>query len=140
MSANLDLVRSIYAGWERGDFSSTAWVDVDIEYGIVGVPEILSQTWRGLTGAREGVRAVLGVMELRQIEAEEYRELDGSEVLVLDRRVGRLKRSGMEFGTGTSVRDGGFGAHVFHVRDGKVTKLVAYFDRGRALADLGLEG
>jgi ketosteroid isomerase-like protein len=45
----------------------------------------------------------------------------------------------MQFGTGTSVREGGFGAHVFHVRAGKVTKLVAYFDRDRALTDLGLE-
>jgi ketosteroid isomerase-like protein len=78
-------------------------------------------------------------MELRQIAAEEYRELDGGEVLVLDRRVGRFKRSGMQFGTGTSVRDAGLGAHLFHVRDGKVRTLVAYFDRHRALADLGLE-
>jgi ketosteroid isomerase-like protein len=78
-------------------------------------------------------------MELRQIVAEEYRELDGGEVLVLDRRVGRLKRSGMQFGTGTSVRDAGLGAHLFHVGDGKVRRLVAYFDRDRVLADLGLK-
>jgi ketosteroid isomerase-like protein len=77
-------------------------------------------------------------MELRQIVAEEYRELDGGEVVVLDRRVGRLKRSGKQFGTGTSGAEGGFGAHVFHVRAGKVRKLVAYFDRDRVLTDLGL--
>jgi hypothetical protein len=29
-------------------------------------------------------------------------------------------------------------AHVFHVREGQVMKLVIYLDRDRAFADLGL--
>jgi hypothetical protein len=31
------------------------------------------------------------------------------------------------------------GANLFHIRDSKVIRLVIYFDRDRALADLDLE-
>jgi hypothetical protein len=84
----------------------------------------------------EGVRAGIDVIEDGWIAAEQYAELDGERVLVLDRRSGRMKRSGIQFGTTTFLPQAG--AHLFHLRDGKVTKLVAYSDRDEALADLGL--
>ena len=39
MASNLDLVRSIFAAWEGGDFSSAEWADRKIEYMIVGGPD-----------------------------------------------------------------------------------------------------
>ena len=68
-----------------------------------------------------------------RIVVDEYRELDKERVLVFDHRSGRGRVSGLELG-----RMRTHSAHVFHVGDGKVTKLVAYADRDHALADLGL--
>jgi ketosteroid isomerase-like protein len=81
----------------------------------------------------EGFREWLSAWEDFRGEAEEYRELDGERVLVLLRFSGRGKTSGLELGQMRAK-----GANVIHVRDGKVTRIVAYFDRERALADLGL--
>jgi hypothetical protein len=64
---------------------------------------------------------------------DEYRELDDERVLVLLRRSGRSKTSGLELGG-----SGSEGAGLFHVRGSKVTRLVVYWDRQHALADLGL--
>ena len=131
MSENLDLVRSIYAAWERGDFRSTEWADAEIECVIVDGPE--PGSWTGLAGMRKGFRDYLSAWEGYRSEPNEYRELDDEQVLVLDHRSGRGKTSGLEL---SQIRTQG--AHLFHIRDGKVTRLVRYMDPDRALADLGL--
>jgi hypothetical protein len=68
-----------------------------------------------------------------RVEGDEYRELDGGRVLVLVRYSGRGRTSGMQI---AQVRT--TGATLFHLSGGKVTRLVFYLDRERALADLGL--
>jgi ketosteroid isomerase-like protein len=132
VSANLDLVRSIYAAWERGDFSSAEWAEPDIEFVIPDGPD--PGSWKGLTEMADRTRDYLGAWADFGLEAEEYRELDGKRVLVLMLRRGRGRTSGLELG-----KVGAKSASVFHIGDGKVTRLVLYFDRDRALADLGLE-
>ncbi|TMM18762.1 MAG: hypothetical protein E6F96_04675 [Actinobacteria bacterium] len=132
MSENLDLVRSTYAAWERGDFGSAEWADPEIE--LVHVDGPAPGRWTGLTGTAEGLRGFLGAWEGARSEAEGYRELDGERVLVLFRASGRGKRSGLEIG-----QTGAKGAALFHVHDGNVTRIVNYFDRERVFADLGLK-
>ena len=82
----------------------------------------------------EGYRGVLGGWEEVRVKADEYRALDDERVLVLDHRTGRGRASGLELG-----QMGSKGAVLFHLRGGKVTRLVSYMDRENALADLGLE-
>jgi ketosteroid isomerase-like protein len=130
-SANLDLVRSILAASERGDLSSTAWAHPEIEFVIADGPA--PGSWKGVAGLVEGMRSIVSAWEKYSVEVEEYRELDDEHVLVLIRRRGRGKKSGIELGQMRSR-----GAGLYHIRDGKVTRAVFYFERERALADLGL--
>jgi ketosteroid isomerase-like protein len=130
-SANLDLVRSIHAAWERGDYSSVEWADPEIEFVITDGPA--PGTWTGVAAALEAWNEFLSAWEDYRTEAEEYRELDDERVLVLIRASGRGKTSGLEL---EQLRTKG--ASVLHVRRGKVTRFLVYLDRERALADLGL--
>ena len=77
VSANLELVRSIYVAWERGDYSSTAWAHSEIEYVRADGP--VTGTWTGVDVA-EGWRDFLGAWDEFRIEAEDYRELDDERV------------------------------------------------------------
>jgi ketosteroid isomerase-like protein len=133
MSQNLDLVRSLYAAWERGDYSATDWAHPEIEYVIADGPA--PRSWKGLAAMAEGWRDFLSAWEGYRSAADEYRELDGERVLVLlHDTAGRGKTSGLE------LRDfQGQRANVFHFRRGKALRLEIYFDRDRALADLGLK-
>jgi ketosteroid isomerase-like protein len=132
MSENLDLVRSIYAAWERGDFSSADWAHPQIEWVFADGPS--PGAWTGWAEMAESTRDFVSAWEDYRAEVEGYRTLDGERVLVLLRYLGRGKISGLELGQMRAK-----GAHIVHIREGKVTRLVRYFDRDRALAELDLE-
>jgi ketosteroid isomerase-like protein len=131
-SANLDLVRSIYADWERGEFGRADWADPEIECSFIGGPS--PGSWTGLAAMAAAMRDSLDPWTGYRAEVEEYRELDGDRVLTLSHATaGRGKRSGLEL---EQVMNRG--ANLFHIQHGKVTRLLSYWDRDRALADLGL--
>jgi hypothetical protein len=54
-------------------------------------------------------------------------------VVVLSQRSGRGKTSGLELGQVQTTS-----LNLFHIHNGRVTKLVHYWDGGAAFADLGL--
>ena len=130
-SPNVDLVRSIYAGWERGDWSSAAWADEQVEFvaaegpwaGSVAGKPAMAHTWREWLEAWEDARAT----------PDAFHDLGDGKVLALHTWNARGKASGLAV-----ERMEAKSAVLFHVSDGKVTKLVAYQDRERAFADLGL--
>ena len=131
-SANVDLVRSWYAALERDDFAGMVeWVHPEIEFVFADGPEPgvgiglerLAEVWREYLSTWEGYRFVV----------DELRELDDERILAIFHFSGRGKTSGVDLGQLHS-----HGAAVFHILDAKVTRMVRYWDRERALADLGL--
>jgi ketosteroid isomerase-like protein len=122
--SNLNIVRSISTAWEHGDYGSFEWADPEIQFVIADGPE---------AGSRAGLVPSLqefgNAWDEYRSRVEEYREVDDG-VLVLTYATGRGRASGLEVE--------GRRANLFHLRGGKVTSLVVYWDRARALADAGL--
>jgi ketosteroid isomerase-like protein len=122
LSENLELVKSIYAAWERGDFSATDWADPEIEFAMVGA--LIEGRWRGMAEMAEAWRAMLrSWVDLKAIPSD-IRELDENRVLVFLQNSGRGRASGIPV-----EQIAAKSANVFEVRNGKVTRLTIYWDR-----------
>ena len=91
-STNLDLVRSILAAAEQGDYSSADWAHPEIEFVVADGPT--PGSWTGVAGMAEGFRHFLSTWEEYRVEGEEFRELDDERVLVLIRRSAAARRVG----------------------------------------------
>ena len=132
MPSNVDLVRSIYASWERGDWGANDWADSEIQFVIADGPDPRSMSGREAMAGEW--RRFLEAWSDYAITADEYRELDPERVLVALHASGRGKSSGVEIAAGSVT-----GANIFHIRDGRVKRLVIFFDLRHALAELGIE-
>jgi hypothetical protein len=131
VSSNLDLVKSIYADWERGDWSSADWADAEIQFEMIG--GVGEGRWSGKAQMGEAWATILAAWEDFRAIPGEFRELDDQRVLVF------LENSGRGKGSGIDVREiAAKSANVFTIQGGKVVKLVAYWDRDRAIDELGL--
>ena len=130
-SQNVELVRSICTAWARGEFGGVEWAHPEIEYVQAGQGPAPG-TWTGVAGMAEGWRDFMEAWKDFRIDVDEYRELDQERVLAFVYLSGHGKTSGLEFRRRPAVS-------LFHVRGGKVTRLVNYADVESAIADLGLE-
>jgi ketosteroid isomerase-like protein len=129
MSENLDLVRSIYSYWERGDYTRVDWADPLIEFVYVGGPEPAS--WRGIAAMDAGWREWLRDWVDFRAKPLDYIVVDDDRILAVVNNTGSGKTSGV----GLDERSVG---NLFEIRAGKVTRLVVYLDLALARADLGL--
>ena len=128
---NVETVRSIFAAWARGDYHSAGWAHPRIE--LVAHDGPAPGSWTGVAAVAEAWRETLSAFEALRTVADEYRVLDDERVLVLMHFSGRGKTSGLEVGEIHTK-----GANLFQLEGGKVTRLVLWWDRDRALSDLGL--
>lgn len=129
MSSNLNLVRSIYAAWQQGDFGRAEWADPEIEFVFADGPEPGRWTGREEMSARYG-DWLRGWKDFRA-EPEEFVVIDDQRILVLVHNTGRGRTSGLELEE-RSV------ANFFEIHANMVTRLVLYWDRDHAFADLGV--
>ena len=129
---NVEVVRRMLQAFADGGLDAMAeFADPDIEFVAVGGPQ--PGAWSGLAGMAEGWREWLSAWEDFRQEVDEYRELDDERVLVLFRMFGRGRTSGLDLAQMHPLSAG-----VFHVRDGRVTRFIGYFDHERALEAVGL--
>jgi ketosteroid isomerase-like protein len=129
-STNLDIVRSIYAAWERGDYTSADWADPQIEFAFADGPE--PGSWRGISNMSRRYSEWLSGWKDFSAAPEEYIVVDEKRILVLVHNRGRGRMSGLALDE-RSV------ANFFEISGGKVIRLVLYWNRNHALADLGLD-
>ena len=122
----MEIVRSIFADWARGDYASADWADPDIEF--VGADAMES---KGINGLSERWGEFLEAWDHFSTLAEEILDASDDRVLALVRFRGRGR------GSGTPVTDFS-GANLFTFRDGKVVRLVLYTDTQEALEAAGL--
>jgi ketosteroid isomerase-like protein len=112
---NVEIVRELYAGWVRGDFSvGREHFDPDIEYALLWVPERV--TVRGIEAMRDTWREFLGSWhDWRTGDIERLVDAE-DRITVYHQIFGRLKPGQAEVARP--------GAAVFTFRDGKIISLL----------------
>ena len=129
---NMEIVCTIYQGWERGNLDAAlAFYDPEVvlesfNYSAPGE----SFVGHGPDGIRRFVRGFLSDFDDYRLVAEEVIKLDDEHVLVVGYHTARGRQSGVP------VRDPAL--TVWRFRNGRVVRLIIGRDRERVLEAAGL--
>jgi ketosteroid isomerase-like protein len=134
VSANdLELVRTLYDRWSKGDFATTDMFDPAIEFARIGSTVVGGEggpgRWHGIEQLWPAISAWLRNWTELHVSADEIVDL-GDRVLVLSRQRAR--------GRASSAPVEHELAELFTVRDGRVVVWESYWDRAEGLSAAGL--
>ena len=118
---NVEIVRRVYEGWSRGDFSQVELFDPEIEFEMIDWPHPAKS--RGVEAMRETWLATLSAWDDFRAHPDEVID-HGDSVLVLNSISGRGRGSGADVSAVTAT--------LFTVEAGKVVRLALYWNTERA--------
>src|SRR3954468_15699513 len=124
---NVEIVRGVYEGWARGDFTGGDAFHPDLRFEMPDWPE--GTTAHGLEAMRDAWQGVLGAWDDFRAEPQKFIDA-GEHVVVLNHVHARGKGSGMEVDADTAT--------LWTVDAGKVVSLGLYWDAAKALEAAGL--
>jgi ketosteroid isomerase-like protein len=115
---NVEIVRRVYEGWARGDFSGGEAFHPEVEFEMVDWPHPARS--RGVEEMRRTWQASLNAWDDFRAKPDEFADY-GDNVLVLNSIRARGKGSGAEVSAQTAT--------VWTLVAGKVVRLALYWDK-----------
>jgi ketosteroid isomerase-like protein len=125
---NVELVRHIYEGWTRGDFSEGDAFHPDVVFAMPDWPH--SAEARGLEGMSHVWRTTLAAWDDFRAEPDRFIE-GGPHVVVLNHVHAWGRGSGAEVSADTAT--------LWTIEGGKVVRLALYWNADTALETVGLK-
>jgi ketosteroid isomerase-like protein len=129
---NVEVVRSIYAGWSTNDPATIGFIDPLIE--VYPDPRSdwpgIEATYQGHEGLARYFRSIFDAFSEYRADAEDMLDA-GDRVVTLAVERARGKQSGIPIVRHT--------AHIWTVRDGRAVRLEINWNRDAALKAVGLE-
>jgi uncharacterized protein len=118
---NTRLVQQAYQSIKAGDMQALLnTLATDVQWQLPEMENVLfAGMWQGREAIRQFFSNVCEVQDVVEFEPEEY-IAQGDKVVVLGRFLMRIKATGKDFGSDW--------AHVWTVKDGKVTRFYEYVD------------